>query len=86
MEKYFRWAILRNAVLLIASLSALLALINLPFFDGGTFFIGFPTHFFTLYLDKVSSPNFHLSLSGLALDLVLAYAVCWLIDHRRQSK
>ena len=40
MKKYFRWSILLKAVLLIAVLSALLALINLALYDGGTFRIG----------------------------------------------
>lgn len=82
MKKYFRWSILLKAVLLIAGLSALLALINLALYDGGTFFVGFPTRFLTLYLNK-ASPAFHLSLSGLALDLLLAYVVCWFIDARK---
>ena len=83
MKKYFRWSILLKAVLLIAGLSALLALINLALYDGGTFFVGFPTRFLALYLDNASSPDFHLSLSGLALDLLLAYAVFWFIDARK---
>lgn len=82
MKKHFRWSILLKAVLLIAGLSALLALINLALYDGGTFLIGFPGSFLTLYLDK-ASPAFHVSLSGLALDLLLAYAVCWFIDAKK---
>ena len=82
MKKYFRWSILLKAVLLITGLSALLALINLALYDGSTFRIGFPGRFLTLYLDKVS-PAFHASLSGLALDLLLAYAACWFIDAKK---
>lgn len=82
MKKYFRWSILLKAALLVAGLSALLALINLALYDGGTFRIGFPGSFLTLYLAKASS-TFHVSLSGLALDLLLAYAVCWSIDARK---
>ena len=82
MKKYFRWSTLCKAALLVAGLSALLALINLALYDGGTFRIGFPGSFLTLYLDKVS-PAFHLSLSGLALDLLLAYVVFWFIDARK---
>lgn len=83
MKKYFRWSILRNAALLVAGLSALLALINLALYDGDTFFVGFPSRFLTLYLDK-PSPSFHVSLSGLVLDLLLAYAACWFIDRRKK--
>lgn len=83
MKKYFHWPTLGKAVLLVAALSTLLALINLALFDGGTFYVGFPARFLTLYLDK-ASPSFHVSLSGLVLDLLLAYAVCWLIDHRKK--
>lgn len=83
MKKYFRWPTLGKAVLLVAALSALLALINLTLFDGGNFYVGFPSRFLTLYLDK-TSPSFHLSLSGLALDLLLPYAVCWFIDQRKK--
>ena len=82
MKKHFRWSILLKAVLLIAGLSTLLALINLALYDGGTFRIGFPGSFLTLYLDK-TSPAFHVSLSGLALDLLLAYAACWFIDAKK---
>ncbi|MBQ7138732.1 MAG: hypothetical protein IJO39_07050 [Clostridia bacterium] len=82
MKKYFRWSILLKAVLIIAILSALLALINLALYDGGTFRIGFPGRFLTLYLDK-ASPTFHVSRSGLALDLLRAYAACWFIDAKK---
>ena len=83
MKKYFRWSTLAKAALLVAALSTLLALINLALFDGSTFFVGFPTRFLTIYLDKVASPSFHLSLSGLALDLLLSYAVCLFIDAKK---
>ena len=83
MKKYFRWSTLCKAALLVAGLSALLALINLALYDGGTFFVGFPTRFLALYLDNASSPDFHLSLSGLALDLLLAYVVFWFIATRK---
>ena len=83
MKMYFRWSTLCKAALLVAGLSALLALINLALYDGGTFFVGFPTRFLALYLDNASSPDIHQSLSGLALDLLLAYAVCWFIDAKK---
>ena len=83
MKTYFRWSTLGKAALLVAGLSALLALINLALYDGSTFLIGFPGSFLTLYLGKVSSPAFHVSLSGLVLDLLLAYAVFWFIDARK---
>ena len=82
MKKYFRWSILGKAALLVAALSAVLALTNLVLFGGGTFNIGFPTRFLTIYLDK-ASPAFHVSLSGLTLDLLLAYAACWFIDEKK---
>ena len=82
MKKYFHWLLLLKAVLLIAGLSALLALINLTLYDGGTFRIGFPSNFLTIYLDK-ASPAFHVSLSALALDLLLAYAICWFLAARK---
>lgn len=82
MKKYFRWSILLKAALLVAGLSAILALINLALYNGGTFYVGFPGRFLTVYLGK-GSPAFHVSLSGLALDLLLAYAVCWFLDAKK---
>ena len=83
MKKHFSWVILRNAVLLILVLSAVSALASLIGFDGSVFRIGFPSPIVALYLDKMISPACHISLSGLALDLLLAYAACWLIDRRK---
>ncbi len=82
MKKHFRWTTLGKAALLVIGLSALLALINLALYDGGTFYVGFPSRFLTLYLDKTAR-SFHVSLSGLALDLLLAYATCCFVDAKK---
>ena len=83
MKKYFRWSTLGKAALLIAALSAVVALINLAVFEGGAFRIGFPSAIVTLHLDK-AAPAVHVSLSGLSLDLLLGYAVFAFIDSRKQ--
>lgn len=80
MKKYFRWSIMGKAVLLLFLLGSVIALINLASFDGNTFYIRTPSPIVTVYLDKAASPAIHVNLSGLALDLLLAYAVCWIID------
>lgn len=86
MRKYFRWPILGKAALLITALSAVVALINLASYGGSVFRIGFPSPIVTIFLDKAASPAFHVNLAGLTLDMLLAYAVCWLIDQKKQSK
>ena len=83
MKKNLRWSTLGKAALFVAGFSALFALINLALFTGGTFYAGFPARFLAIYLDKAVSPAFHVSLSGLVLDLLLAYAVFWFIDARK---
>lgn len=84
MKKYFRWSTLGKAVLLITALSVVFALINLFGFEGCVFRIGFPSTIVTLHLDKATAPAVHISLSGLALDLLLGSALFSFIDSRRK--
>ena len=85
MKQNFRWSTLGKAALLITALSAVVALINLISFDGQIFRIGFPSTIVTLYLDKSPFPAVHVSLSGLALDLLLSYVLYLFLDNRKRS-
>lgn len=84
MRKYFSFPTLCKAVILIILMSAVAALIAAPDPAAESLRLGFPSPILTIHMGKAVSPAVHVSLSGLALDLLLAYALCWAVSRIRK--
>lgn len=81
MKSFFRFSTLCAAAALTFSVSILAAMIPaLQSFTGSTFYLGFPSAFFSVHVSQVHGFVTHLNLSGLLLDIGFGYLICAFVE------